>query len=94
MPPESDTVQTKPATATPPAMLLSARDLALMLRVSTATVWRLRAAGKLPRPLDALGKQLLRWNAGEIQRWIDAGMPDLRTWEQCAGPWQRSANGG
>jgi predicted DNA-binding transcriptional regulator AlpA len=62
-------------------LLLTARDLAKLLRISTATVWRLRAAGKLPRPLDALGSQLVRWDADEIRAWVKAKMPDLKTWE-------------
>ena len=62
-------------------LLLSAADLAQLLRVSVPTIWRLRAAGKLPRPLDALGKQLVRWDADEIRRWVKAGMPDLKSWE-------------
>jgi predicted DNA-binding transcriptional regulator AlpA len=59
-------------------LLLSATDLAQLLRVSVATVWRLRAAGKLPRPLTALGKQLVRWDADEVRRWVAAGMLPLR----------------
>lgn len=62
-------------------LLLSAEDLGQLLRISVATIWRKRAAGKLPRPLDALGKQLIRWDATEIRRWIEAKMPDLKTWE-------------
>jgi len=63
-------------------LLLSAAMLAQLLSVSTATIWRLRAAGKLPRPLNSLGKQLLRWDADEIRRWVAAGMPDMKTWEE------------
>jgi len=62
-------------------LLLSAADLAQQLRVSIATIWRLRAADKLPRPTAALGRQIIRWNADEIRRWVKAGMPDLKTWE-------------
>jgi excisionase family DNA binding protein len=62
-------------------LLLSAADLAELLRVSVATVWRLRAAGKLPRPSTALGKQLVRWNREEIDRWVALGCPPLATWE-------------
>jgi predicted DNA-binding transcriptional regulator AlpA len=65
-----------------PGLLFSASDLAEILRVSKPTIWRLRAAGKLPRPLDALGSQLLRWDADEIRRWIAAKMPDLETWTE------------
>jgi len=89
-PPASDRPGTLPDGQAPSAkrpgaglapMLLSAADLAALLRVSSATIWRLRASGKLPRPLNSLGRQLLRWNADEVRRWVKAGMPDLRTWE-------------
>jgi predicted DNA-binding transcriptional regulator AlpA len=84
--PNSALVEPEPTPANRPTsvlqpLLLSAADLAELLRVSTATIWRLRAASKLPRPLDALGRQLVRWNADEIGRWVKAGMPDLKTWE-------------
>jgi hypothetical protein len=32
-------------------LLLGAKDLARLLCISLATLWRLKAAGKLPRPL-------------------------------------------
>jgi predicted DNA-binding transcriptional regulator AlpA len=63
-------------------LLVSATDLAQLLRVSLATIWRLRAAGKLPRPATSLGRQLLRWQRSEIESWVEAGMPDLQTWEK------------
>ena len=72
-------------------LLLSAADLAQLLRLSTATIWRLRASGKLPRPLDALGRQLIRWDAGEVRRWIMAKMPPPAEWEAIEGT--RNANG-
>lgn len=78
-PPTAGPAET-PAPALPP-LLLSAPDLAQLLRVSVATVWRLRAAGKLPRPSTALGRQLLRWDRREVEVWVTAGMPDLKTWE-------------
>jgi predicted DNA-binding transcriptional regulator AlpA len=61
--------------------LLTAGDFMAVLRVSSATFWRLRSAGKLPRPITSLGAQLLRWLAEEVRRWIATGMPDLKTWE-------------
>jgi predicted DNA-binding transcriptional regulator AlpA len=60
-------------------LLLSARKLAEMLDISTATLWRLRSAGKLPRPLR-LGSSL-RWRAEEVRQWVETGMPDLMRWE-------------
>lgn len=61
------------------AQLLSAEQLAGLLQVSKRTVWRLRSAGKLPRPVQLGGS--LRWRSAEIHRWIDAGCPPLKEWE-------------
>ncbi len=55
--------------AAPPAMLLSARDLARLLSVSTATVWRMRSADKLPAPLRLTGG-ILRWRRQTIDEWL------------------------
>jgi len=76
----ADSVEAPPTGPAP--LLYSAKDLAGLLRVSVPTIWRLRAAGKLPRPLDALGGQLLRWRADEIAEWVRAGMPALDVWEE------------
>ena len=48
--------------------LLSARELAEMLNVRTTHVRRLRATGRLPRPLRIGGS--LRWKLAEIREWI------------------------
>jgi predicted DNA-binding transcriptional regulator AlpA len=69
-----------PAEALPP-LLLTAADLAQLLRLSTATVWRLRAAGKLPRPTAALGKQLVRWDRRTIELWVAHGMQPVAEFE-------------
>lgn len=61
--------------------LLAAKDFARLLRVSKATFCRLKSAGKLPRPLDSLGQQLLRWRLDEVRTWIEAGMVPLAEWE-------------
>lgn len=55
--------------------LLSAQTLAKRLRVSVRTLWRLRSAGKLPRPLR-IGHSI-RWRADEIDAWIRAGCPPV-----------------
>ena len=68
------------APAVGPGLLYSAANLAEIFRVSKPTIWRLRAASKLPRRLDALGQQLLSWDADEIHHWIAAKMLDLETW--------------
>lgn len=61
------------------ALAISARELAEMLDISLRQVWRLNAAGKLPRPLRIGGS--VRWSRQEIVEWFEAGCPDRRTWE-------------
>lgn len=55
------------------AMLVSAEKLAQQLDISIRTLWRLRAAGKLPAPVRLGGS--VRWRVEEIQAWIDGGCP-------------------
>jgi len=54
--------------------LLDVRALARMLSISTATVWRLRAANKLPAPI-ALTSGTVRWRSSDVKTWIEAGCP-------------------
>ncbi len=61
------------------ALAISARDLKEMLNVSLRQVWRLNAAGKLPKPIRLGGS--VRWNRQEIVDWFGAGCPDRKTWE-------------
>jgi predicted DNA-binding transcriptional regulator AlpA len=76
-------------TNTPPTapiaepLLVNARELAKLLSVSVATVWRMLSAGKLPRPLRPT-PGICRWKVDEIRRWVDSGMPALETWEMGA----------
>ena len=58
--------------------LITARALAELLSTSVRTVWRLRSAGKLPRPLTIGGG--VRWIESEISAWIRAGAPDRKMW--------------
>lgn len=60
-------------------LAISARDLKEMLNVSLRQVWRLNAAGKLPKPIRLGGS--VRWNRDEILKWFQAGCPDRRAWE-------------
>jgi len=59
--------------------LLTASELAQVLGTSTRTVWRLLAAGKLPKPVR-LGARP-RWPVEELRQWIKAGMPTAEEWE-------------
>jgi len=61
------------------ALAISARDLKEMLNVSLRQVWRLNAAGKLPKSIRLGGS--VRWNRAEIQQWFEAGCPDRKAWD-------------
>lgn len=61
------------------ALLLGAERLSEILGVSKRTLWRLRSAGRLPRPVSLGGS--IRWRADEIRRWIGHGCPPLKDWE-------------
>lgn len=57
-----------------PPQLLSAQSLARRLEISVRTLWRLRSAGKLPKPVKLGGN--VRWRTNDIDEWISAGCPD------------------
>ena len=73
----------------PDRLLLSSEELASMLSISRATLWRMLAAGKLPLPLRP-SPGIVRWKADEICRWVDSGMPDLKTWQALQAASQRN----
>jgi predicted DNA-binding transcriptional regulator AlpA len=52
--------------------LISASELAKLLRVSLRSVWNMRDDGRLPPPMQ-LGPQTLRWDGKEILRLIETG---------------------
>lgn len=58
-------------------LLLSAKELAKLLRVSTRTIWRRKSAGEIPPPIKLGG--LIRWQYGQIKSWISAGCPRPET---------------
>jgi len=66
-----------PAPALEP-LLLSARDLAVLLRLGLRTIRSMDAAGKLPAPVRVGGS--VRWQLDELRAWLDAGAPDRETW--------------
>lgn len=49
--------------------LMRVQDVAKMLNVSVRSVWRMRDDGRLPPPRK-LGKQTLRWDRNELEKWI------------------------
>lgn len=61
-----------------PPLLYDTADMCVVLRTSKASLFRLLASSKVPKPLKLGG---LKFRADEIRRWVDAGMPDRPTWE-------------
>ncbi len=58
-----------------PSALIDAKAIAReYLSTSLPTVWRMRAAGKLPEPIK-LSSQCLRWRRCDVEAWIAAGCP-------------------
>lgn len=55
--------------------LLTVRDVARWLRISTRQVWRLLSGGKLPRPLRLGGA--VRWQGEELRRWLSERCPEV-----------------
>ena len=59
------------STALPPDQpLLRIAELARQLDVSTRTIWRYVALGRLPAPVR-FSKVCVRWQAGEVQAAIE-----------------------
>jgi predicted DNA-binding transcriptional regulator AlpA len=65
-------------------LALSAKDVAALLNISKAQVWKLHASGRLPLPLY-LGSKAPRWRTAELEAWLAAGAPDRATWERLKG---------
>ncbi|MBS0263432.1 MAG: helix-turn-helix domain-containing protein [Planctomycetes bacterium] len=55
-------------------LLITARQLADKLQISTRTLWRMLSAERLPAPIRVGG--IVRWRANDIERWISAGCPE------------------
>ena len=54
------------------SLLIDARQLAKLLSVSVATVWRMRSSGRLPEAL-MLSAGCVRWRRSELLQWIRNG---------------------
>ncbi len=75
----SDSCVARGAACGPVPLLISADELARLLRRSRRTIGRLKAAGKLPKPVRSGGGVL--WRRAEIDEWVRVGCPDRRVWE-------------
>lgn len=58
---------------------LNAGEVSELLGISERHLWALNSSGRLIRPV-ALGRSK-RWNAAELQAWMDAGAPSREEWE-------------
>lgn len=54
-------------------LLISASELAAILKCSTRTIWRMDSAGRLPPPIRFGGQ--VRWRYQDIVHWIDQNCP-------------------
>jgi hypothetical protein len=63
-----------------PQLLLTRRDLADLLRISTRCLDRYRAAGMVLEPLAGAGQP--RWEPNEVSAWIVAGRPSAEAWRR------------
>jgi predicted DNA-binding transcriptional regulator AlpA len=60
--------------------LIDADQLAALLNIHPATLYRMKSRGRVPAPLR-LSRGCVRWSLREIRDWIAAGCPDRKTWE-------------
>lgn len=61
------------------AVLVNANELAKMLSVSVRHLWRMKAMGKLPKPVNIGG--CVRWRLEEIGLFIEMGCPSVKEFE-------------
>ena len=63
----------------PPILAISAKEVAELLGISRAHVWRLHSSGRIPKPVR-LGRAV-RWNRKTLEDWLEAGGPPREQWE-------------
>lgn len=67
-------VKTPPVTANDSTLMVEVKEFARLIDVSTATLWRMRSAGKLP-PDVRLSRGCIRWRRADVERWVALGCP-------------------
>jgi excisionase family DNA binding protein len=55
----------------PPDGLLTAQEVAAMLRISVRTVWRMLRRQEMPQPIR-YNRKLVRWRRAEVERFVEA----------------------
>lgn len=68
-----------PTSSLPERIALSAEEVALLLGISRAHVFRLASSGRLPRSVR-LGRAV-RWDRATLEAWLSAGAPPRDRWE-------------
>ena len=63
-------------------LALTAEEVAELLGISRAHVFRLQSSGRLPSPIR-LGRAV-RWPRTTLEAWLEAGAPDRDEWESSA----------
>jgi excisionase family DNA binding protein len=61
------------------SLLMTAEEIAKLLQVSVRSIWRLRSAEAIPRPLKIGGS--IRWRRDDLLGWISAGCPSMTSRE-------------
>ena len=52
---------------------ITVEQLAKLIQKSVRSVWRMRSAGQVPKPVKLGGG--VRWRVRDIERWIEQGCP-------------------
>ncbi len=60
-------------------LTLTADEVAGVLGISRALVWKLHSSGRLPRPVR-FGRAV-RWDRRSLEAWLAAGAPPRDRWE-------------
>lgn len=69
-------MQSDPTTSTTrEPLLITAAELADMMRISLRSLWRMRNSGHLPQPIRLGG--VVRWRTNEVEAWINQGCPSV-----------------
>ena len=56
--------------------LLTVKEIASCLKMSTRAIWNYRDMGFMPAPIKLRGT--VRWREKDIVSWIESGCPDCR----------------
>ena len=73
-----------PSPSQTPRLALSVEEVAEVLGISRAHVWRLHSSGHIPRPVR-LGRSV-RWDRKTLEAWLEAGGPPRDRWESMRQP--------